>query len=132
MNSVFHVFHLEISETKTKKNFKGLGNVMETNFFRNDDSPVFLIGHITEIFHSFSQNGLLSFVEKQTQKSYVVRLQRYWWISRSNFHADSSHPKNMCRVQWPHGATKYINHIAKFLITMATRSITEFWIRLQI
>ena len=29
---------------------------METNFFRNDDFSVFLIVHITEIFHYFSQN----------------------------------------------------------------------------
>ena len=29
---------------------------MYTNFFRNDDFAEFLIGHITEIFHLFSQN----------------------------------------------------------------------------
>ena len=35
---------------------KGQGHLMETNFFRNDDFAVFLIGHITVIFHYFSQN----------------------------------------------------------------------------
>ena len=30
---------------------------MQTNVFRNDDFAVFLIGHITVIFHYFSQNG---------------------------------------------------------------------------
>ena len=35
---------------------KGMSHVMETNFFRNDDFAVFLIGQITEIFYYFSQN----------------------------------------------------------------------------
>ena len=54
---------------------------MESKFFRNDDFAVYLIGHITDIFHCFSQNQsviedeLLSFVEKQTKYLYVVRLQ---------------------------------------------------------
>ena len=30
--------------------------VMYSNFFRNDDFKVFLIGLVTVIFHSFSQN----------------------------------------------------------------------------
>ena len=38
------------------KSLKGLGHVMEKNFFRNDDFAVFVIGNITEIFHYFSQN----------------------------------------------------------------------------
>ena len=59
-------------------------HIAKTNFFRNDDYTVFLIGHITEIFHYFCQNKgcysedrLLKFAEKQTKHSYVVRLQRY-------------------------------------------------------
>ena len=51
---------------------KGQGHVLYTKFFRNNDFAVFLIGHITEIFHYFSQNegfedGLLNFVKKQTK-----------------------------------------------------------------
>ena len=29
---------------------------MKTNFFRNDDLVVFLIGHVTDTFYCFSQN----------------------------------------------------------------------------
>ena len=72
---------------------------MYTNFFQNGNFAVFLIGHITVISHYFSQNeisffedGLLHFVENKTFCSYVVRLQRYWWIFRSNFSVDSPHP----------------------------------------
>ena len=40
----------------------------------------------------YFEDGLLNFVEKQTKHSYVVELQRYWWIFRSNFIVDSPHP----------------------------------------
>ena len=38
------------------KTLKGLSHVMLANFFPNNDFAVFLIGHITEIFHYFFQN----------------------------------------------------------------------------
>ena len=31
-------------------------------------------------------------VQKQTKHSYFVRLQRYWWIFKSNFSVDLPHP----------------------------------------
>ena len=36
--------------------FKGAGSRNVNKLFRNDDFAVFLIGHITIIFHYFSQN----------------------------------------------------------------------------
>ena len=40
----------------------------------------------------YSEDGLLYFLEKQTKHSYVMRLQRYWWIFGSNFLVHSPHP----------------------------------------
>ena len=40
----------------------------------------------------YFEDGLLSFEENQPKPSYVVRLQRYWWIFGSNFLVDSPHP----------------------------------------
>ena len=58
---------------------------------------MFLIGRITEIFHYFSRTErvilkILYFIKEETKHSFVVRLQRYWWIFRNNFIVDSHHP----------------------------------------
>ena len=36
------------------RELKGQGHALSTDFFRNDDFAVFLIGHITVIFHFFN------------------------------------------------------------------------------
>ena len=40
----------------TARSLKGAASRNVNNFFRNDDFSGFLIVHITEIFHYFSQN----------------------------------------------------------------------------
>ena len=88
---------------------KGPGHVLETNFFRNDDFAVFLIGHITEIFHYFSRNegvvlkmdSLASWRNKRsTRMLYDCRdIGGFLEITYS-----WSHPihQNLCRTQWAH------------------------------
>ena len=45
---------------KLTNTLKGQGHAMSTYFFRNDNFAVFLIGHITVIFHYYSQNESVS------------------------------------------------------------------------
>ena len=45
-------------------------------------------------YSCYFEDRLLNFVEKQTKHLYVVGLQRYRWIFRSNFTMDSPHPPN--------------------------------------
>ena len=78
---------------------------METNFFRNDDLTVFLIGHITEICHYSSQNeGVSLKMDSKFRESYETLILydcrdiggflevTFLWI----------YPiyKNLCRLQW--------------------------------
>ena len=77
---------------------EGAGSRNVNKLLSKQKFAVFLIGHITVIFHYFSQNESVilkmdsCLVEKQTKHSYFVRLQRYWWIFRSNFSLDSPYP----------------------------------------
>ena len=44
----------------------------------------------------YFEEGLFYLIEKQTKRSYVARLQRYWWIFGSNFSLESPHgPKSV-------------------------------------
>ena len=55
-NNIDHGDNRFVYDYVTQSLLKGQGHVMETNFFRNHDFAIFLIGHITAILNYFSQN----------------------------------------------------------------------------